>query len=84
MKIDKKSILALTIEIFTSPVMFTNTIGMYTSDWRLGPLFDVNTNDLCLALLIEALQLRLNFGTIDRPENISDWDFSTIDRGFTT
>ena len=34
--------------------MFTNTIGVYTSDWRLGPLFDVNTNDLCLMLPIEA------------------------------
>ena len=38
--------------------MFTNTIGIYiymfTSDWRLGPLFDVNTNDLCLTLPIEA------------------------------
>ena len=34
--------------------MFTNTIGVYTSDWRLGPSFGVNTNDLCLMLPIEA------------------------------
>ena len=49
MKIDKKSILALTIEI-----MFTNTIGVYISDWRLGRHCLMSTLTIFSMLRIEA------------------------------